>query len=102
MVEGAGAHHIKLAVITYRCLHDSAPNYLRAQLCWIADIPARRRIQSCFGDSLDARPLRLTTTDDRVFATAAPHIWNCLLASVKVAQSLMAFRRQFKVHLFRQ
>jgi hypothetical protein len=45
----------------------------------------------------DRRPL--ANIGDRVFATAAPHIWNCLPASVKAAQSLMAFRHQLKVHL---
>jgi hypothetical protein len=40
---------------------------------------------------------------DRVFATAALRIWNCMSAiSVKAAQSLMAFRRQLTAQLFRQ
>jgi hypothetical protein len=38
------------------------------------DIPARRRLRSSAGDSLDVRPSRLTTIGDRVFATAAPQI----------------------------
>jgi hypothetical protein len=46
----------KLAVIIYRCLH-----YITSQLCRIADIPARRRLRSSAGDSLDVRPSRLTT-----------------------------------------
>jgi hypothetical protein len=52
-------------------------------ICRIADIPARRRFRSSAGDSLplDVRLTRLTTTGERIFATAAPQIWNCLPCS---------------------
>jgi hypothetical protein len=49
----------KLAVITHHCFHGTAPHYLTSQLCRNADIPARRRLLSTTGDSLDGQPLRL-------------------------------------------
>jgi len=36
----------KLAALTYRCLHCTAPLYLSAQLTHVSDIPSRRRLHS--------------------------------------------------------
>jgi hypothetical protein len=92
----------KLAVITNRCLHATVSHYLTSQLRQIADIHAQRRFRSSAGESLDVRPSRLTTIGNRVFATAAPQIWNCLPASVKAAPSLTAFCSQLRAHLIRK
>jgi hypothetical protein len=87
----------KLAVITYRCLHGT-PLPTFTIMPHLADIYARR-----LPDHQATRwTARQTTVGDRVSATAAPHVWNCLPASVKAAQSLTAFRHQLKAHFFRK
>jgi len=47
-----------LAVIVYRALHDSAPQYLLGQLQYVADLPLRPRgrLRSSTSSLLDVRP----------------------------------------------
>ena len=61
----------KLATLTYRCLHCTAPRYLSTQLTRVADIPSRRRLRSSVTDALLVRPTRLVTVGDRAFPVAA-------------------------------
>ena len=91
----------KLATLTYRCLHCTAPRYLSAQLTRVADIPSRRRLRSSATDALFIRPTRLVTVGDRAFPVAAAKLWNDLPGDVTASQSLAAFRRQLKTFLFR-
>ena len=91
----------KLATLTYRCIHCTAPRYLSAQLTRLADIPSRRRLRSSATDALLVRPTRLVTVGDRAFPVAAAKLWNELPGDVTASQSLAAFRRQLKTFLFR-
>ena len=36
----------KLAVLVYRALHVTTPQYLSEELCYVADMPARGHLQS--------------------------------------------------------
>ena len=91
----------KLATLTYRCLHCTAPRYLSAHLTRVADIPSRRRLRSSATDVLLIRPTQLVTVGDRAFPVAAAKLWNELPGDVTTSQSLAAFRRQLKTFLFR-
>ena len=64
----------KLAVLVYRALHGTAPQYLSGQLQYVADLPSRRRgwLRSSTSSLLDVRPSRLVTVGDRSFAAAGP------------------------------
>ena len=55
----------KVAVLTYRALHDDAPQYLR-QFTSIADIPSRQRLRSSTSDEPCAPVVRLPTIGHRV------------------------------------
>jgi hypothetical protein len=92
----------KLAVLTFRALHDLAPDYLSSELRRIADIPTRRRLRSAASGRLDVPPTHLKTVDDRAFSVAGPHLWNSLPDDIVNCQSLPAFRRKLKTHLFKQ
>jgi len=94
----------KLAVIVYRALHGTAPQYLSDQLQYVADLPTRRRrrLRSSTSNLLDLHPSRCVTVGDRSFAPAGPRLWNSLPADVLSASSLTTFRRKLKTHLFQQ
>ena len=60
----------KLAVIVYRALHGTAPQYLSDQLQYVADLPTRHRGRLCSSTSSlrEVRPSRCVTVGDRSFA----------------------------------
>ena len=88
----------KLAVIVYRALHGTAPQYLCGQLRYVADLPSRHRLWLRLSTSslLDVRPSRLVTIGDRSFAAAGPRLWNGLPVDVQSAPSLATFRQKLK------
>ena len=43
----------------------------------------------------------LSHYDDRTFAASAPRLWNALPRELKIATSLIYFKRLLKTHLFR-
>ena len=94
----------KLAVLVYRALHSTAPQYLSGQLQYVANLRSRcrGRLHSSTSSLLDVRPSRLVTVRDRSFAAAGPRLWNSLPVDVQSAPSLTTFRRKLKTHLFRQ
>ena len=67
----------KVAVLTFRTLHRTAPRYLSDDLRRIDDIPSRGRLRSAATNRLDIRPPRLKI-GERAFASAGHRIWNSL------------------------
>ena len=90
----------KLAVLTHRVLHGTAPVYL-GPLCRVSDIPGRRSLRSAVTDRLVVPPVRLSTVGARSFAAAGPSVWNSLPADITSIDSLPVFRRHLKNYLFR-
>ena len=91
----------KIAVLTFRALHGLAPAYLSSYLRRIVDIPSRRQLRSAATGRLDVRSTRLKAVGDRSFCVAGPRLWNSLPDDIINCQSLPAFRRKLKTHLFR-
>ena len=95
----------KVAVLTYKVLHGSAPRYL-GLLVPVADLQGRRTLRSAGVDTgtnrLVAPSVRLSTVGSRAFPVAAPRIWNALTEETTSAQSLTSFRQQLKTRLFKQ
>ena len=89
----------KIAVLTFKVLHDSAPRYLRP-LVAIADLPGRRTLWSASTSRLVAPPIKVSTVGSRAFPVAAAQVWNSLPEAVISSSSLQTFRRQLKTHLF--
>jgi hypothetical protein len=89
----------KLAVLVHRVLHGTAPSYL-GPLLRVADMPGRRALRSAYTSQLLVPSVRLSTVGPRAFAVAGPQIWNSLPADITAIDSLPAFRRRLKTHLF--
>jgi len=91
----------KIAVLTYKVLHGTAPCYL-GPLVRVSDLPGRRRLRSANNDRLVVPPFKLSTIGSRTFNVAAARTWNGLPEDVTSSPTLPAFRKRRKTHLFRQ
>ena len=91
----------KIAVLTYKVLHDSAPQYL-GPLVTVADLPGRRALWSASTSRLVIPPIKLSTVGSRAFPVDAAQVWNGLPEAVISSSSLQSFRRQLKTCLLSQ
>ena len=91
----------KIAVLTYKVLHGTAPRYLEP-LDRVADLPSRRALRSASSSRLVVPTFRLSTVGSRSFSVAGPRIWNGLPEDVVLAPSLSTFRRRLKTYLYKQ
>ena len=57
----------KVATLTYRALHGSAPPYLAASFTCVTDMPHRRRLRSASTEQLDVPTCRRSTIGGRPF-----------------------------------
>jgi hypothetical protein len=89
----------KLAVLTFQCLHGSAPLYLSESLRRVCDEPSRRRLRSSSTPALLV-PSTRTLAGERAFPIAAARVWNSLPSDVTSSTSLSVFRRRLKSYLF--
>jgi len=85
-----------LAVLVYKCLHQTASPYLAESS---AD-EARQRLRSASTSSLVVRHTRFSTIGDRAIPVAAARLWNTLPLNVTSASSISVFRKHLKTHLF--
>ena len=90
----------RLAVLTYRCLHGSAAEYLSRQLQRVSDVCTRRRLRSSSSTALVISRTVRVTIGDRVFSAAATSVWNSLPEAVRSSASLALFRKSLKTELF--
>ena len=87
----------RLCVLTYRCLHGSAPSYLAETLHLTSDMESRRRQRSGSTSSLMVPSSRRATLGDRAFPMAAAQAWNSLPTSFRSPSSYLTFRRNLKL-----
>jgi len=78
-----------LAVLVYRCLHQTAPQYLAAEFHQSSDVEARQRFRYASSSSLVVLRTRLSTVGDRAFPVATSRLWNTLPQNVTSAPSLI-------------
>jgi hypothetical protein len=90
----------KIAVLTYKVLHGTAPRYL-GPLTRVVDLPGRRCLRSASSDRLVVPPYKLSTIGSRTFKVASAQIWNGLPEDVTSSPTLSSFRRRLKTYLFR-
>ena len=86
----------RLAVLVYRCLHGTAPQYLADGLQRVADISSRSRLRSASSALLQVPRSKHKTIGDRAWPVAAAKVWNVLPPSVTSSQSLLQFGRALK------
>jgi len=91
----------KLCLLVHKCLHNLAPSYLQVHIKPLSLDSSRSRLRSSkTGDVLV--PLSHCRSGDRAFCTAAPRAWNNLPVNIKIADSLMNFKKLLKTHLFKK
>ncbi|KAK7087711.1 hypothetical protein V1264_021725 [Littorina saxatilis] len=90
----------KLSTLVYKCLNDSAPEYLQSSLDMYTQ-PSDRPLRSA------ADPLRLhiprsklASAGQRAFPSAAPSVWNSLPLELRQSPSLDAFKSRLKTQFF--
>jgi len=66
----------KVATLTFRALHGTAPPYMTSQFTRVADndMPNRRRLRSASSNQLDVPSFRLPTVGSRAFPIAGAKI----------------------------
>jgi len=91
----------KIAVLTYKVLHDTAQRYL-GPLDRVADLHGRRALCSASSSRLVVPMIRLSTVGSRTFNVSGPRIWNGLPEDVVSALTFSGVRRRLKPFLFQQ
>ena len=88
----------KILVHTYRCLNGSAPSYMKDML---KPYTPDQRLRSSNQEYLEI-PKSTTSSSTRSFNFAAPTLWNKLPLEMRKANTIKAFKKQLKTHLFSQ
>ena len=88
----------KICTCMCKILHGLAPDYLS---CAIARNAPTRALRSASDATLLAVTVPRRTVGRCSFAVAGPTMWNSLPKSVRTTETLAAFRKQLKTHLFR-
>jgi len=90
----------KFAVLTYRSVHGTSPNYPQPCFTRVADMTSRRRLQSSASHRLEVPAVRLSTVGKWAFPVAGANVCNDLPFYITPAQSLTVFRQRRKTFLF--
>ena len=77
----------KVATLTYRSLHGTAPPYMTSLFTPVADMPNWRRLRSSSSNQLDVPSFCLPTVGSRAFPIAGAKVWNSLPDDVTSAPS---------------
>ena len=78
----------KIAVLTYKVLHGTAPRYL-GPLVRVSDLPGRRALRSASTSRLVVPQFKLSTIGSRTFKVAAARTWNDLPEDVTSSPTLL-------------
>ena len=89
----------KISMLTYKCLHHTAPEYL----CELVSAyePSRGLRSAGKGLVIEKTAKTGKTYGDRAFSVCAPRLWNRLPEHIRTIDSLAGFKRELKTHLFR-
>ncbi|KAK7112839.1 hypothetical protein V1264_012225 [Littorina saxatilis] len=90
----------KLSTLVYKCLNDSAPEYLQSSLDLYTQ-PSNRPVRSA-ADLLRLHIPRskLASAGQRAFPSAGPSVWNSLPLELRQSPSLDAFKSRLKTQFF--
>ena len=87
----------EILMLTFKCLKDLAPKYLKESL-------KLRKAFRCTRSACDDLLLEVgkTSAGDRAFVNVAPLLWNRLPYSVRACSTVETFKSRLKTHLFEQ
>ena len=89
----------KILLITHKCLHGLAPEYLSSRVK--RHVPGRS-LRSCVDLHLLVEKKAPQSYGKRAFSFAAPTLWNELPLDLRKCENLHAFKSKVKTHLFRK
>ena len=89
----------KILLLTYKCLHNLAPVYLK---CLLHPYVPARSLRSAQQDLLVEPVFRTEKYGKRAFSVLAPRLWNRLPAKIKLARTVGSFKTALKTHLFKK
>ena len=92
----------KLCSVVYRCLHNTAPIYLRDLCVPISSFEGRSHLRSATAGDLRIPSTKTVTIGRRGFFVAGPAAWNNLSTTLKDFKlTFSAFKRLLKIELFK-
>ena len=91
--------NFKILLLTFQCLHDMAPTYLKELL--VQYVPSRN-LRSSHRYLLQCPKFSTKYYGERTFLFAAASLWNTLPIKIKEANSVKSFKTLLKTHLFNQ
>ena len=89
----------KIALMTFKCLNNLAPDYL-SEL--VMPYNPGRSLRSSNQLLLKVPRCRTKTLGPRAFTSSAPQVWNRLPESVRRASSVDIFKKELKTFLFKE
>ena len=91
--------HYKIALLTYKCIYGTSPDYLQNLISYY---PA-----SSYNLRVSDDPLLLKIMSElnykkpeSIFSCASSHVWNSLPLSLREIESMSRFKKQLKRHYF--
>ena len=88
----------KVLLLTYKCLHDQAPQYLK-DLIVPYESTSSRSLRSSDKLLLRVPKTSMVTYGDRAFAVAAPSLWNELPFYIRSSGSVAKFKSKTKTYV---
>jgi hypothetical protein len=87
----------KILLLVYKSLNDQGPQYLKELL-----VPYKpcRSLRSATSNQL-VEPRIHSLYGERAFSFMGPHLWNKLPSDIKSCNSINAFKKELKTHLFK-
>ena len=89
----------KLMLLTYKCMNNQAPVYLKELL---TSYETNRDLRSSNRELLKTPKTKLKTCGDRAFSKAAAVLWNDIPHDIRSSDSLTEFKRRLKIFLFKR
>ena len=83
----------KLCVLTFKCIHKSAPGYLSRHCTSVSSLPGRSQLRSAAAGQLVVPFSKTKTLGDKGFVISGPSTWNSLSSELHdQTMSLFSFK----------
>ena len=89
--------NFKIILLTFKCLHDMAPLYLKEL---VKPYEPKRTLRSSSKNLVDTTNFNLRTYGFRAFSVSAPTLWNALPDRIRNCNNIGIFKKLLKTHLF--
>ncbi len=93
--------HFKIALLTFKCLNNMAPQYLGEMISLKTDKRKSLRVDDDFF-LLKQPPEPCCSHTKGAFSYSAPRVWNQLPYNIRTMTSIEAFKKALKTNLFRR